>query len=377
VKILNVNNTLDPVNGGGTAMRTLQVSRFLSSLDAECTILSLDTGVTRDLHERAGKVRIVTLPCRIERYFVPSMSWNTVKDLVCSADVIQMMNHWTLLNAMVFHYAALYEKPYILCPAGAIPIFGRSKVLKRSYDIAIGRKILRHAKACVAITPKEVEAIKAYGVPGEMISVIPNGIDPGDYLKEDDSEFRRKYGLPDAPFLLYVGRLNPIKGPDLLLEAFMRAVRSKGLPHHLVFAGPDGGMLHGLETMALANDMAGRVHFLGFIGGDDKSRAYHAAEFLVIPSRQEAMSIVVLEAGICKTAVLLTDRCGFDNVADVEGGMVVSASIDGLQEGIEIMTGNSSGLEIMGENLMKFVGDRYLWKHTAKQYLDLFNKVAG
>ncbi len=181
--------------------------------------------------------------------------------------------------------------------------------------------------------------------------------------------------MPDAPIILFVGRLNRIKGPDLLLEAFIRVVREKGLPHHLAFAGPDSGMLNELQAATAREDMKGRVHFLGYVGDEDKSHAYHAADLLVIPSRQEAMSIVVLESGIAGTPVLLTDQCGFDDVASVKGGMVVSASVEGLQGGLMAMTGDPAQLTTMGENLEKYVREHFLWDHTAKLYLELFKRI--
>ncbi|MEN6318166.1 MAG: glycosyltransferase [Syntrophaceae bacterium] len=370
-----MNNTLDPLNGGGTAERTLQVSRFLAELGADCTVLALDTGVTDDVRKRAGRARIVTLPCRVERYFVPSMSWNTLSNLVLATDVIQMMNHWTLLNAMVFHYARRYRKPYVVCPAGALPIFGRSKVLKGLYEMIVGRRIVREASACVAVSSNEIPDLKAHGALEEMISIIPNGIDPGDYVHADDQGFRRRYRLPDVPFILFVGRLNRIKGPDLLLDAFIRVVRARGIPHHLVFAGPDSGMLGELQVTSVREGVEKRIHFLGYVGDEDKSCAYHAADFLVIPSRQEAMSIVVLEAGIAGTPVLLTDQCGFDDVATVVGGMVVTASVEGLQEGLTVMTSDTAELRIMGENLEHFVRHHFLWDRTAKEYLELFRRI--
>jgi glycosyltransferase involved in cell wall biosynthesis len=85
-----------------------------------------------------------------------------------------------------------------------------------------------------------------------------------------------------------------------------------------------------------------RVHYIGFISDEAKSQAYHAADLLVIPSRKEAMSIVVLEAGITGTPVLLTDQCGLSEVESIEGGKVVTASVEGLQSGlIALLTDNA------------------------------------
>ena len=73
--------------------------------------------------------------------------------------------------------------------------------------------------------------------PPRSVHVMPNGVAIEEFEEADVSDFRRNHGLADAPFVLFMGRLNEIKGPDLLLEAFARIHR--GMPrHHLVFAGP-------------------------------------------------------------------------------------------------------------------------------------------
>ncbi len=63
------------------------------------------------------------------------------------------------------------------------------------------------------------------------------------------NEFRSRYRLGNDPFIMFIGRLNHIKGPDLLLQAFCN-VRDKLNGYHLVFAGPDGGMLRELKHIA-------------------------------------------------------------------------------------------------------------------------------
>lgn len=367
--------TIDSVAGGGTAERTIQVSRFLAELGVECTILTLDIGVTEIERQRAGKAHIVILPCLIERYYVPTSFRHILSELVCSTDIVQLMNHWTLLNALVFYYVRRFRKPYVVCPAGALPIFGRSKTIKSIYNRIVGKRLIRQANACVAISPVEISDIKTYGVSEGKIVIIPNGVDADEFSYEDSQTFRRKYGLPDAPLILFMGRLHPIKGPDLLLEAFIRFINEKEFPHHLVFAGPDGGMLNKLQALSMRKDVEDRVHFLGYVGGKDKLHAYRAAEFLVIPSRQEAMSIVVLEAGVTGTPVLITNQCGFDEVAAAAGGMVVKASIEGLHKGLLSMTYDTEKLLMMGQNLEKFIREYYLWDHAAKKYLELFSSI--
>ena len=87
------------------------------------------------------------------------------------------------------------------------------------------------------------------------------------------------------------------------------------------------------------------------------------------------MSIVVLEAGITATPVLLTDQCGFSQVAAIGGGEVVPATADGLQSGLSNMLKDSQRLKSMGENLRKYVNDNFLWESVVDKYLALYRDL--
>lgn len=375
MKILSVNILLDPVLGGGTAERTFQMSRFLAQSGLSCTVLTLDLGLTPQRIERIAPAEVVALHCTVPRYYLFALPETRIESLVRDADVVHLTGHWTLLNALVARECRKQQKPYVVCPAGALPIYGRSRWLKSLYNLVAGKNTIAAASAWVAIATNEIAQYSDYGIPAERISMIPNGIDEADFLETGDAAFRSKFRLPDAPFVLFLGRLAPIKGPDLLLQAYVNAASAFN-DIHLVFAGPDGGMLETLRTVAAASRFADRVHFIGPVSGADKSRAYHAAALLAIPSRQEAMSIVVLEAGVCGTPVLITDRCGFDEVAGSGGGLVVNASVEALQSGLEQLLASPEMLPVMGNALQAFTRENYLWQHVVKDYISLFGRLA-
>ena len=374
MKILNVNHLLDPVTGGGTAERTFQMSRFLAKAGVNCSILTTNIGLTPERMKALHGVDVIALHCLSRRFYIPRFSYRKIRNLVESVDIVHLMGHWTFLNALVYFIAGRLGKPYVVCPAGALPIYGRSRVFKIIYNYIVGKKIMENAAGYIAITSAEIPQFQAYGVNADKVIVIPNGIAAAEYIPTDDTGFRSKYGLGKDPFVLFVGRLNSIKGPDLLLQAFVR-VKDQLPDFHLVFVGPDGGMLLELEEITANSGIVDKVHFVGFLGGDDKAQAYHAAELLVIPSRQEAMSIVALEAGITATPVLLTDQCGFDEVATVRGGKVVSASVDGLQQGLLELLRDRSQLKIMGTSLRRHVSDHFAWDSIVNNFLKLYRKL--
>jgi glycosyltransferase involved in cell wall biosynthesis len=365
---------LDPVTGGGTAERTIQMSRALRDAGTDCSILTTNAGLSADSELGLAGVHVIAFRCLVQRYFIPLARYKTIKKVVASADVVHLMGHWTALNALVYLAAMAKKKPYVVCPAGALRVYGRSKMLKRFYNWLVGRRIIRNASAWIAITNDECAQFEAYGVRRDLVTIIPNGVNPADFPRDGVAGFREKHGLGGRPFILFIGRLNTIKGPDLLLEAFCRD-QQRWPDWHLVFAGPDGGLLASLKDYVASRTARDRVHFIGYVGGAEKSAAYQAADLLVIPSRHEAMSIVVLESGITGTPALLTDQCGFDVIEKIGGGKVVPATVAGIHAGLVEMLSDRAKLAVMGNSLRDYVRDNYTWVVIVRMYLDLYRKL--
>lgn len=306
----------------------------------------------------------------------PGGGWRTIRQLVKDADVVHLMGHWSVLNALVYVAILQVGKPYAVCPAGALPLFGRSALLKRVYNFFVGKAIIRNASAWIAVTSSEFPDFESYGIASSKITVISNGVNKVDFSSFGHPTFLASSSLPNAPFILFMGRLNQIKGPDLLLEAF--ALVSDRLPdYHLVFAGPDGGMLEELSVRREQYGLTHRVHFLGHVDGEVKVGAFRFARMLVVPSRQEAMSIVALEAGICGTPVLLTDQCGFDEIAAVDPRLVVPATSEGLAAGLLNLLEIAGDLEQIRKRIKAFVQSKYAWTMVVTQYTDLYRRLVG
>lgn len=350
------------------------MSKFLAGSGVECTILTTDVSFDSSLFEKLKGVKFVVLPSIFDRFYIPKWSYTILQDLITSVDIIHLMGHWNILNVLVYYFARRYKKPYVICPAGELAIYGRSAFIKRIFNGIVGKRIVGYANGHVAIAVNEIPSFIDYAIEAKSITVIPNGVAVEDYMFIDDSGFRKKHGIGINPLILFMGRLNHIKGPDLLLHAFHNVKDKKD--YHLVFVGPDGGMLEELKNMVAQFDIGNQVHFIGYLGGEEKSHAYNACELLVIPSRQEAMSIVVLEAGCTGTPVLATDQCGLDVIDSIGGGLVVPATVEGIQTGIEELLGNSDRLELMGHKLKDFV-EEYLWSSIVHKYIDLYNQILG
>jgi glycosyltransferase involved in cell wall biosynthesis len=374
MRVLNVNSTLGLKTGGGTAERTFQMSHFLASQGVQCTVLTLDIELDPQRIACLSPASIVALPCLWKRYYLPLVKWKVIRQLVQDANIIHIMGHWSALNAVVYLAARLAKKPYVVCPAGALPLFGRSKLIKKIYNRVIGSAIIRNASAWIAVTKSEFPQFSAYGIDESKIIVIPNGINVDDFPFVEPQVFTNKYELSNSPIILFMGRLNLIKGPDILLNAFIH-VQEYLENCQLVFVGPDGGMLSMLQKRAQEAGVAEKVHFVGYVSGYDKSAAYHAANLLVVPSRQEAMSIVALEAMVCGTPVLLTDQCGFSEVKLINPNLETAVDAEKIAEKLVELLANEVLLDDIALSLKDFAIRQYSWNQVIVNYLNLYQKI--
>lgn len=373
MNVLHINMSLDPVTGGGTVERVRQLHQSMLQMEGiHSRILSVGCANTSALPVSEDAL---LLPCMSKRWYLPAPKLVTMYQAVHQADVIHLINHWTILNAIIYWMARLSGKPYIICPAGALPLFGRSQGFKRWYNRLVGRAMVKNSAAAIAIAEDEIEILKQYGVPIEHIQHIPNGVRPEDFSCTDAQLFRKYTAVGDNDYLLFVGRLNAIKGPDLLLNAFIEL--SSDFPDlHLVFAGPDGGMLDQLKHEAEKARLDNRIHFPGYLGGDLKSSAYHGASMLVVPSRQEAMSIVALEGAVCGIPVLLTDRCGFDVLAQKGAAMVVDTNSSTMARVICELMPDLDLRNEMGIKGQQLAVNSYSWDIAARRHIELFSHYA-
>lgn len=138
--------------------------------------------------------------------------------------------------------------------------------------------------------------------------------------------------LRGRSYLLYLSRIHPKKGCDLLIEAF--AKHAAACPElDLVVAGPDQeDWVKTLQARAKALGVEDRIHWPGMLRGDAKWGAFRGAQAFILPSHQENFGIVVAESLACGTPVLITDKVNiWREVKDGNGGLVETDTLQGVE----------------------------------------------
>jgi len=221
--------------------------------------------------------------------------------------------------------------PYVVFPHGMLdPYFKRASRLKHMkkwvYWLAAQYWILQGAHRVLFTAKAEARlAEQSFWLHSWKPIVVPYGASgpTGDAESYRSAFFAHCPAVAGKPYLLYLSRIHPKKGCDLLIDAFAQiAVSAPGL--HLVMAGPDQvGWVPELQARAAAAGIADRVHWPGMLRGDLKWGAYFGCEAFVLPSHQENFGIVVAEALACGKPALLADKVNIAEDIQAAGAALV------------------------------------------------------
>lgn len=365
MNVLLINISLDAQRGGGTAERTRHLANTLADKGCRCEVIAMSGDSWQSEFNTRGVKTYIT--GKMGQHFpIPLVNFMRLWKAVKSADIIHIMGYWNLLSIITGFFARIARTPYVLCPAGEFASIGKPSPVKKLFHLLLGKSLIKSASGFIAITQLErILIAEVTGFLPDRIPVFPNGV-----AEPALTPIRTLQNLPEEPYILFMGRLAPVKGPDLLIKAYLSTKAAHHYP--LVLAGPDFGMQAELEASLIGHEIARQIHFIGFLNEAQRNEAYQHALMLVIPSRSEAMSLVALEAGITGLPVLLTNTCGFDEVQTINGGRVVEPTAAGISRGLQLMLSEADDLTLKGQRLKSFVIDHYSWHVIVTNMVDYF-----
>jgi len=245
--------------------------------------------------------------------------------------------------------------------------------------IAVERRTMAGADAVIAASQHEkMQMTGLYGAPADQIAVIPCGVDLALFRPHPKGIARARLGLGQKRVLVFVGRMQPLKGADLLLEAL--ALLGARHDYHLLVIGgsidqdPELGRL---RALAVALGIAGRVSFLGAQPQQRLPLYYSAADLCVVPSHYESFGLVAMEALACGTPVIASRVGGLPTVIrDGENGLLIGwRSPDAFAQGIAAVLSDQTLRRRLTRRARPSV-QHFTWQAVADQLLAVYDELA-
>ncbi|MFG6416562.1 glycosyltransferase family 4 protein [Roseateles sp. DC23W] len=226
------------------------------------------------------------------------------------------------------------------------------------------RALLEQCTAAVA--PSHNLAERCHQVLGlsRRPEVIHNGVDTEQLLRPPPKP------IPPAPVVLSIGKFERQKGQDVLLQAFA-ALATEFPEMQLWLVGANAAALQGLRSVAAGSTFANRVHFHIDVPHAEIPALFRAARLFVLPSRQEAFGIVLLEAGCLGVPVIATHVGGVPEIiTDGETGLLVPPDdLEALAEAIRQVLRHPAEAQARAARLAARVQQQFSWRQAFARYI--------
>jgi D-inositol-3-phosphate glycosyltransferase len=301
-------------------------------------------------------------------YWMSGLAAESLSDLWAGAPIVHMFHTLGEMKNRIARSDAEREGPY--------RVKGEKRVLKRANRLI------------VATEAEKAQLQWLYKGDVQKMRVIPPGVDTGHFYPIPRDEARQYIGIsPHQRIVLFVGRIEPLKGIDTLIRAMScMKFQNVGRPVYLAVIGGEpeaspSAMTDEMTRLQSLSDelcMGQTVMFLGKRAQDTLPYYYSAAEVLVMPSFYESFGMVALEAMACGTPVIASQVGGLAFlVKDGETGFTIpEGDPDILCDKLALLLGDHALRERMGWEAAEYARD-YDWRKIASQVLKVYDELIG
>lgn len=386
MKVLHVIASLSPVYGG-PSVAAVEMCKSLRSEGIEAEIATTNAGGNQndtidDVKRRIGAEVPVHVFPRIRPYTYmtsPSLaSW--LRRSIREFDLVHVHALFLHPTSAACRYARKEGVPYLVRPLGLLDpwCLNQSRLRKSLYLALVDRRNLRHAAAIHFTTDHERDS--AQGLPpGARKAVVPLGVTPPDHgPSRMGPSLREKWRVPrDFPLLLFLSRIEPKKGLDLLIPAAGRLKR-EGLNFFVAVAGPDlNGYSRRVQDLIQQNHVEDRFGLTGPLWDAKKWAALEEATALVLPSYQENFGIAVAEAMWAGTPVLVSDRVALHTeVRAHNAGWVCACNEFSVTDTLRDLLQDARETSKRGENARHAARQSFQWKTVALRLAELYRSLS-
>lgn len=281
----------------------------------------------------------------------------------------------------------LRNKPLVVSAHGTLAEYlhtddmsPKLRSLHRVHNIVL-RFSLSRAKVVMALSKLEAEQyVKLFGVQSNRILIVPNGIDLSTYTTLPPAGlFKKKFGIKDnAKIILYVGRINKIKGIDFLVKSFsclIRQMKCKGAV--LVLAGPDDGYMQEARILSKSLGLEDKVLFTGFLDEQEKVCALVDASVVVHPESFNVILIAPIEAAAAGKPIILSNGNYLSEIAKREGfGLSAKyGDVDSMASLLYKTVSENDLAEVMGNKGREFVLKNWNWSKIMVAYDKIYRGI--
>jgi len=382
MKILHVFDFFSP-HGGGTVELLYKLTRAQAQRGHEVTIYTSDFKLDRDYIASLPEVKIYPFHCvsSVGLFYVTPSLVEAAREHLKDFDVIHLHCVRSYQNIVIHSWAKKYGVPYVLDQHGSLPRThdkrGFKWLLRWLFDVTFGYRILKDASRVIGETEVGVTEFKSFGIKQDQVVLISPPFPVEGFAQLPPfGHFRDKYNLRDKKIVMFLGRINWIKGIDFLINGFyqLTKLRSDAI---LVIVGNDDGFKSTLENQIKQLHLSDKVLFTGFLGGQDKLSALVDADVVIQTSRYEQGAWAPFEAVLCDTPIIVSSNSGAgEDVKKIDAGYLVEYGNENeLRDMIQYIFNNTAEAKTKTKKAKEYIKANLSMAKGVEKYEALYQEV--
>ena len=375
MKILQVIPYFAFVRGGDVNV-CYNISREFTRKGHEVTILTTSFDYNKEDTDLIENLEMVPVDYKFNLalfiYSPEIKKW--LKEHVEEYDIIHLHELRSYQNNVVVKFAKKHNIPYILQPHASTPKHINKSFIKNVYDFAYGNNIMQNATTTIAVSEEEAYYDKL--MHARDVQVIYNGMNISDY---ENLPAKGNYLDKNvhSPYILYLGRLDKLKGIDILIQAFSKLPKEFD-QYKLVIAGKKTSYQEELEEIIKKENIEDKVLFTGFVEEEDKISMYHDASLFVNPVKyMGGVSITVFESLLSGTPIIVTPESG-ELVKKIDAGSLVEyGDINSLKEEIVKSLTDKEMTQKQVTRGQNYIKENLNWDKVSDKILKIYENAIG
>jgi len=294
-------------------------------------------------------------------------------------DLVHVHQLYRFPQAVAAAYCRRHRMPYCVQPHGALePMLYHKRerrTAKRLYERLVEDRNLRHAAGLIYTAEGERDAVEFLHLKAPAF-IVPNGLHLSEFSSDKVGKgFRARFGLEGRELIVWLGRLHPVKGLDLLCRAFA-AVAAERPNAVLALVGPDTvNYKQGLQGLIGELGLSEKVIFTGMLQGPEKLAALNEADLFVLPSHTENFGLAAAEALAMGCPVVVSHGVKIaPEIVAAKAGLAVAQDAGELSRAVIELLSDSTLRRTMG-TAAKALARRFDWSAVVGRLEDAYTAM--
>ena len=299
------------------------------------------------------------------------------KKILRDFDIIHIYSWYHHIGIEFFKVAKQYNVPLVFTAMGTLQNDAQHfyKTQKSIIDLFFTKKIILYSSILHSVGQSEIESYIKYGGKKDKIIQIENGIDLKDCELKNPSDILKRLDVHNKPYILYLGRIHPKKGIELLLKSFNELQYNNNQIDLVIAGSGKSDYVQKIQKNVKDLGLLNKVKFAGLVSHDEKLTLLKSAKLFSLTSKSDIYPVAVQEALAMGVPVVVSKESDYPEVEEYKAGILVNLDFKEVSRAFVELLSDENKLKIFSNNAKKLIKENFLVEDQIKKFEKIYNEI--